>query len=279
MELHLGFAQLNYYLPFLNKIREAGRNLVLFVFGVVFLSGIGFDQFGRFLSEELKRQKPSRAALLGIGIIALLFQGAIAWELSKQGSLLLAGGAISLLLAPLVLILGLLLRMPCLGTFALAALPVSLAAAVAPVRTFPVSVGEYSKSANQQNLQALSELRSKAPPGGFRLDFVDEKTNPFTWTMIASYFGYRSFYNRLTPQPYDEALFSMLRKPPRLHEIMGSRYVLCAPNDKPCDPAATPRFAVNGYTIFENPAYMGRVTFVHSLAGTFSSETQVHLSS
>ena len=66
----------------------------------------------------------------------------------------------------------------------------------------------------------------------------------------------------------------MLRKPPRLHEIMGSRYVLCAPNDKPYDPAATPRFAVNGYTIFENPAYMGRVTFVHSLAGTFSSETQ-----
>lgn len=270
---HFGLAYLNYYLPFLNKIREAGRNLVLFVLGVVFLSGIGFDQLGRFLNEEVRRQKYSRALLFTAGIICLFFLAVVAWELSSQ-ALLVGGRATILLLAPLVLILGLLIRPLKFGIFAFAALLVSLAAWIAPVRTSPVSIGEYSKSSTQQALQTLSDLRNKIPPGDFRIDFVDKRTNPFTWTMIASYFDYRSFYNRLTPQPYDQVRFSLLRKPPGAHEIMGSRYVLCAPNEKPYDPAATARFALKEYTVFENPAYMDRVTFVHSLASAFSNETK-----
>jgi hypothetical protein len=40
---HLGFAQLNYQLPFINQIREPGRHLVVFVLCGGLLAGIGFD--------------------------------------------------------------------------------------------------------------------------------------------------------------------------------------------------------------------------------------------
>ena len=37
---NLGLAYVNFHLPLINKIREAGRHLVLFVIGVSFLSGL-----------------------------------------------------------------------------------------------------------------------------------------------------------------------------------------------------------------------------------------------
>ena len=56
--------------------------------------------------------------------------------------------------------------------------------------------------------------------------------------MNASYFGYKSFYDRPTPQPYDQFCFSLQHRPYRLREVMGSRYVICASDKRADDPAA-----------------------------------------
>ena len=44
---NLGLAYLNFHVPFINRIREAGRYLVLFVIGVSFLSGFGYSLLPR----------------------------------------------------------------------------------------------------------------------------------------------------------------------------------------------------------------------------------------
>lgn len=270
---HLGLAYLNYQLPLLNKIREAGRYLVLFLIGVVFLSGIGFDQLGSFCKEGVAKQHGGRGVLIVLGAVVVLFVAVTGWELSKNAPLA-AGGGLTLLLAPAVFVLGLFSRTPALRYFLISVVFVSIAALISPPRTFPVQLGDYSKVDNLRSLATLSELRKRLPSGDFRVDFVDQKANAFTWGMNASFFDFDSFYNRLTPQPYEQFRISLQTKPANLREIMGGRYVLCAPGLQPVDPAATSRFEINGCTLFENPSYMERLTLVHSLAGTVLNEGQ-----
>jgi hypothetical protein len=93
--------------------------------------------------------------------------------------------------------------------------------------------------------------------------------------MNASYFGFDSFYNKLTPQPYEQFRVSWSLRQPFLRELMGERYVLCAPESKPLDQSAKPRFGIDGYTLFENPIYMDRVSLIHSLAGTYTDEADL----
>ena len=63
---NLGLAYLNFHLPLINRIREAGRHLVLFVIGVSFLSGLGYSLFARRL-EEYKERRNARSAYSGSG--------------------------------------------------------------------------------------------------------------------------------------------------------------------------------------------------------------------
>ena len=45
--------------------------------------------------------------------------------------------------------------------------------------------------------------------------------------MNASYYGIKSFYNQIPPQPYDQFRFSNLTSVPHLCEMMG-RVMFCA---------------------------------------------------
>ena len=51
--------------------------------------------------------------------------------------------------------------------------------------------------------------------------------------------------------------------------------MICASGKRPDLPDAIARFETNGYTVFENPTYMDRVTFVHYLAGSFANQEQL----
>jgi hypothetical protein len=106
------------------------------------------------------------------------------------------------------------------------------------------------------------------------MDFRDPEFNIFSWGMNSSYFGFNSFYNQLTPQPYDQFRFSQVRDTPYLRAMMGTRYVLCSGEEKPTDPGAQVRLEIQGYKLFENAAYMGRLTLIHALAGTVKEENQ-----
>lgn len=268
---NLGFAYLNYHLPLINQIREAGRHLVLFLIVIVFLAGVGFDQVGKLLAEGGADQKHRLRARLSIFVAVLVAMGIVVWELSTS-SPLAQGGWVVLSLAPAVALIGLLFRVRATPVLALTAILASVASAISPPRTFNLVNSEYVASENLRSLEALSAIRQKIEPGTFRLDFEDERLHIFSWGMNASHFGFASFYLNLETQPYDQFRFSQFRNIPYLRAMMGARYVLCSEEKIPTDPGAELRLEVPGYKLFENPAYMGRLAFVHTLAGTFKEE-------
>lgn len=274
---HLGFAYLNYHLPLINKSREAGRHLVLFVIAVVFLAGVGLDQIGNLVADRGPGRKQHLRILLPVLVILFIAVAVVAWDLWSSAPLR-KGGWLVLLLAPAIGLLGLLFRVKATPVLTLAAILASVASAISPPRISELvrESGEfgYLASANLRSLEILSVIRNRIEPGDFRVDFRDRKFGPFSWGMNSSYFGFNSFYNQLSPQPYDQFRFSQEGSTPYLRAIMGARYVLCSPEEKPTDPGAEVRLEVRGYKLFENAKYMGRLLLVHTLAGTVKEENQ-----
>src|SRR6266496_4465572 len=269
---HLGFAYLNYHLPLINKSREAGRHLVLFLIAVVFLGGFGLDQVGNLIAERGAGRKQRLRLWLPVLVMLLIAIAAVAWELWTSAPLR-RGGWLVLFLAPAIAILGWLVRVRATPVLALAAILASVASAISPPRTYYLYSSTYAEGENLRSLEILSAIRDKIEPGDFRMDFSDRQFHVFSWGMNASYFGFNSFYNQLTPQPYDQFRFSQVHEP-YLRAMMGTRYVLCSAEEKPTDPGAKVRLEVQGYKLFENAAYMGRLALVHTLAGTVKEENQ-----
>jgi len=274
---HLGFAYLNYHLPLINKSREAGRHLVLFLIAVVFLAGFGLDQIGNLVAELGAGRKQRLRVWLPVLVMVLIAVAVVAWEFLTSAPLS-KGGWLVLLLAPIVVLLGLFFRVKATPVLALAAILASVASAISPPRISEIvresgKLG-YVASANLRSLEILSAIRDRIEPRDFRIDFRDRQFSPFSWGMNSSYFGFNSFYNQLSPQPYDQFRFSLERDTPYLRAMMGTRYVLCSADEKPTDPGAEVRLEVQGYKLFENATYMGRLTLVHTLAGTVKEENQ-----
>ena len=99
---NLGLAYLNFHLPFINRIREAGRHLVLFVISVSFLSGLGYCLLARRLEEY--RERRDRRSLIPEAVLLLIFLGVILWELFLNGDDRLRTGFWILALAPLLFV-------------------------------------------------------------------------------------------------------------------------------------------------------------------------------
>jgi hypothetical protein len=178
-----------------------------------------------------------------------------------------------LALAPIMFLIGRAWKLSGYKAVVSAAAFVSTAALVIPVRGIPVSQSEFDKP---MNLLSHRVLQSVAPniDRDYRVDFRDKAFSNRLWAMNASYYGLKSFYNQITPQPYDQFRFSNLTNVPHLCEMMGARYVLCGPNDSPLDPNAKQVLETDGYRLYENPDPMGRLTLVHQVAGFANDETE-----
>jgi hypothetical protein len=270
---HLGFAYLNYHLPLINESREAERHLVLFLIAVVFLAGFGLDQIGNLVAERGAGRKQRLRVWLPVVVMLLIAVAVVAWELWTSAPLT-KGGWLVLLLAPAIVLLGLLFRVKATPVLALAAIPASVASAISPPQTATLAQSSYVDSANLRSLEILSAIRDKIEPGDFRMDFRDQQFEVISWGMNSSYFGFNSFYDKLTPQPYHQFQLGRVNNKPYLRAMMGTRYVLCSAEEKPTDPGAKVRLEVQGYKLFENAAYMGRLALVHTLAGTVKGEKQ-----
>jgi hypothetical protein len=262
---NLGLAYINFHLPFINRIREAGRHLILFIIGVSFLSGLGFS----LLSQSFKRYEHSHEvrALILPAILALIFAGIILWELWDFGYSRLPTRFWIVGLAPLVFALGRVCRLPSYGNLVLAAGLVSAAAMIVPMwNAVSASRSDFVKPMNLLSHCIIRELIPKIDAKDYRVDFRDASFPRAFWAMNASYYGIKSFYNQLTPQPLDQFRFSTLGNVPHLREMMGARYVLCGPNDSPTDMDAKQIFETAGYRLYENPKPMGRLALVHRVA-------------
>lgn len=276
---NLGFAYVNFHLPFLNLIREASRHLVLFVIGASFLSGVGYSLAARGL-EQYKESRDARQFIAPVALLTI-FAGIVFSELFRSGHSLRWSGFWILASTPILVVLGLSFKVSRYYHVTLAALLVSLAGMIIPVEGFSVSESAifretgYNRPMNLLSHEVLSRFADKIERVGYRVDFRDYKFPDRFWGMNASYYGIKSFYNQLTqPVPYGQFRFSNLTNIPHLRAMMGSRYVLCGPKTTPIDRDAKQILETAGYRLYENPNPMGRLTLVHRVAGFVSSENE-----
>jgi hypothetical protein len=269
---NLGLAYLNFHLPLINRIREAGRHLVLFVIGVSFLSGLGFSLLARRLEEYKKRPNP-RPLIPGAALM-LIFLGIILWEFFPNVTDRMQSGFWILALAPMLFVLGSVWKLSGYKNVTSAAMLVSAAGLIVPVRGFAVSESGFSVPMNLLSHRVIQSFADKIDTAGYRVDFRDEAFSRRLWAMNASYYGVKSFYNQLTPQPYDQFRLGNLANIPHLRAMMGARYVLCGPTDLPTDGDAKEILETEGYRLYENSKPMGRITLVHRVAGSAENERQ-----
>jgi hypothetical protein len=269
---NLGLAYVNFHLPFINRIREAGRHLVLFVIGASFLSGLGYS----LLAGRLEQYQESRTArpLIALAVLAPIFAGIILYELFQNGAERTQNGFWILALAPILFVFASLCRLSGYKNVVSAAAFVSAAAMVIPVRGFSVPQSGFSTPLNLLSHRVLQSFADKIDTAGYRLDFRDNAFSHRLSAMNASYYGLKSFYNQLTPQPYDQFRFSLLTNVPHLREMMGARYVLCGPANSPIESDAKQIWETEGYRLYENRNPMGRLTLVHQVAGSYKNESE-----
>jgi len=263
---NLGLAYLNFHVPFINRIREAGRYLVLFVIGVSFLSGFGYSLLPRIW--ENYRNSRNLRLLIAPALMALAMTGIILWELAQMHPLQRLTGCWMLALAPLLFILGHFSKVPRCKFLTLAGVLVSVAAMVIPVRGISVSQSAFDKPTNLLSHRVLQRIVTETDVRDWRIDFRDSVFDNKFWGMNASYYGIKSFYNQLTPQPYAQFEFMLLGSVPHLRAMMGARYVLCGPAESPTDANTKQMLEIEGYKLYENANPMNRFTLVHQVEGS-----------
>jgi hypothetical protein len=260
---NLGLAYLNFHVPFINRIREAGRHFVLFVIGVSFLSGFGYSHLPR-IWEHYKNSRNLRLFILP-ALMALAMTGIILWELAQMHYLQRLTGCWMLALAPLLFVLGRVSKVRACKVVMLAGLFVSVAAMVIPVRGISVSESAFDKPMNLLSHRVLQRIATETDVRDWRIDFRDRVFDNKFWGMNASYYGIKSFYNQLTPQPYAQFEFMLLGSVPHLRAMMGARYVLCGPAESPTDVNTKQMLEIEGYKLYENANPMNRFTLVHQV--------------
>ncbi len=269
---NLGLAYLNFHLPLINRIREAGRHLVLFVIGVSFLSGLGYSLLARSFERYKEHRNPR--PLIPAAVLMLIFVGVIFWELFQNAEGRMQTGFWILALAPILFVLARVCRLPGYKSVVSAAAFVSAAALVIPVRGFSVLQSYFNKPMNLLSHRVIQSFVDKIDTADYRVDFRDKAFSHWFWAMNASYYGIKSFYIVLTPLPYNEFRFSNKTNVPHLREMMGARYVLCGPDHSPLDGNAKQILETEGYRLYENSKPMGRLTLVHRVAGSAENERQ-----
>jgi hypothetical protein len=205
-------------------------------------------------------------------VLVLTFAGVILWELFHKGNGRLQTGFWILALAPILFLLGRICRLSGYQKIVSAAVFVSAAAVVIPVRGIPVLQSDFNKPMNLLSHKVIQSFAGRIDTSGYRVDFSDTAFSHRLWAMNASYHGVKSFYNQLTPQPYDQFRFSNLTNIPHLRAMMGARYVLCGLSNSPTDSDAREILETEGYRLFENLKPMGRICLVHRVAGSANNE-------
>jgi hypothetical protein len=153
----------------------------------------------------------------------------------------------------------------------LAGVLVSVASMVVPVRGISVSQSAFDKPTNLLSHRVLQRIATETDVRDWRIDFRDSVFDNKFWGMNASYYGIKSFYNQLTPQPNAQFEFMLLGNVPHLRAMMGARYVLCGPAESPTDANTKQMAEIEGHRLYENANPMNRFTLVHQVEGAAPS--------
>ena len=270
---HLGLAQLNYHLPLINKIREPGRHLILFVFGVSTLAAFGFA----YLIETLKSKY---RALVNIkhGIVIVLFLGLLIAALNVRLPYigLISKGS---LVGALALSLGLLFTSRWVAGWkqsfiaSLAALLIIYANLQYPLKPPRWQDGDYFTTANLVSHEVLSKLASIKDVRNYRIIFADNKLNTQFWSMNASYYDLRSFQAYMNPLPNEQFKQVFQRfDTDHYYPLLGAKYYLCNPCDEKLLHDYEFMTEINGYKLNVAKQALPRYSIMNGLAGSYVSQ-------
>lgn len=267
---HLGFAQLNYRLPFINKIREPPRHLFLFVFSASVLAAFGFSHLAERLGTGYKQVLDWRHLSAAAVFVALLF---IAF---RPGSAYIGVISKPRLLAACGVTVGLLLLLRFVGVWgkkvvgALVALSVVYSILQYPHEVPRLQDGDYFSRVNLVSHNTLASLAALPGVRNHRIIFADDKLNSSYWSMNASYYDLRSYQAYMNPLPFQQfnEVFQRFDLE-HYYPLLGARYYLCGT----CDPQPTSDYQlqgeINGYKLYVAERALPRYFVVSGVAGAF----------
>ncbi|MET0624211.1 MAG: YfhO family protein [Pyrinomonadaceae bacterium] len=267
---HLGFAQLNHRLPFINKIREPPRHLFLFVFSASVLAAFGFSHVVEKLSAGYKSvlgwSHLSAAAVFGV----LLFL-ALRADLTYMGVI-----SKPRLLAAFGVTVGMLLLLSFVGgrgkkvVAALAALSVVYSTLQYSHEVPRLQDGDYFSRANLVSHNTLASLAGLPGVRDYRIIFADDKLNPSYWSMNASYYDLRSYQAYMNPLPFRQfnEVFQRFDLE-HYYPLLGARYYLCRTCDPPPPSDYRLQSEINGYKLYVAERALPRYFVVSGVAGAF----------
>ncbi len=271
---HSGLAYLNYYLPLLSKVREAGRFFVLFQFAMGTLAAFGIDALARTVLDGADRAR-ARRALLTLAIVAAVASVVLALQFDRVADPARAKLSLAVLVA-LVVATILAARYRFRGrtilvqaTWCAAALAL-LAVQVAP--QVPEIAGSQYVTMRMADLDAaIARVAARDPSREYRLLF-DGSIEKQTAAMLASYRGVRTLNAYINPAPsrqFDE-LYYHAAQPGNYFRVLGARYLIC----RACGPEAVRDYrrveSVAGYEIYEADEALPRWYVVTRKDGEFS---------
>jgi hypothetical protein len=276
---HLGIAQINYQLPLLNKIREPGRYLFLFVFCMSILAGFGFE----FLAETAKggiRVFIQRRIII-TSLTYLLLTTSVYFIYRSQHLLLIPQ---RIPFVGLAIFIGLFFLIPYFTGWKtqIILIVMTVIAIFINLKQFPwyappLEYGDYFTSENLLSHKVLKEVSKIEDIKNYRIIFEDELDKQH-WAMNASYYGLRTFNAYFNPLPYQQFLEMYYQgyQIDNYYELLGAKYILCRSCDSPI--LKNYHFEKNiwGVSLFDSERALPRYFIINQIAGSYKDRSDFY---
>lgn len=272
---NLGMAQINYELPFINKIREPGRHMVLYTLGVSGLLGFGFQYSLETFSQGyrvLLKWRYFAIAGLFITIIVMALVSGLDYEgaIRERWLFLASGVAVGLLLV--ISSFNAWKRQILIMLAAFLVFFVSLQSQ----RIVPrIQDGDYFYRANLVAHQTLAELSKIPDIKDYRVNFNDDELSILFWPMAASYYDLRSDRGYMNPLQYDQ--FSQLFSRENLHNyypMLGVKYYLCSLCNEPMLEDYRLDREINGYKLYIAKLPLPHYSIFNQVGGAYKDANE-----
>ncbi len=258
---HFGLAYVHFYLPLLNRIREAGRYLAVFTMLTALLAGLGLQVIMDVTSRKLELRGRWRWYFwIATGLGLLIFVLALAFDRHEKitGWLVLGTLPVAWMLWPAYsrperLVGSGLLFLAC------------LASVLSPPETQPLWTSEYLRADNLKSHRVLRRIAQLPDIAHYRVVVLDSAFQPNAWGSNASYYGIRTFYLKCTPLPYDQFREMFDEQAVNLRKVRGAKYFICGQDSMPLDPNARLLFTESGYRVYEASDPMEQYKLVHKV--------------
>jgi hypothetical protein len=276
MGSHLGLAQINYHLPFLNMVREPPRHMVVFMLGGAALAAIGFD----YVTDAIRGGRKTLLTWphgIAVGLAVAAAIGASQTSLAYAGRI-----PLWTILAAFALVVTLLAAGFWLSgggqtiIFALAA-----GVAIAANLTYPhddnwlLRSNNYFRQANLASHRTLSKLSTIDGIRQYRVLFEETELSPSSWSMNGSFYGVRSFQAFKNPIPNARQFHEVNQMLDIRHyyPLLGGRYYLCRSCDRLDQIAFRYDREIDDHKLYVADEAIPRYIVVGRVAGLYDTPT------